>query len=381
MSQTKVEAPFVEGGGGTNFKNLIINGNFEVAQRSTSAVTAGNGTFTTVDRWKTFTGNLGGAYTTQQKSNSLADQATTGQQNYLEIKCTTTDSSVDSNAYSMVRQHVEASSYLQSKLRYGTSDAQKLTLSFWFKSNLTGTHSMSWYYNGSTDGNTTYYYPFNFTVSSADTWEKKIITIPAPPTSYGSINAGNATGGLLNINLQIGANYQDPAGSWTGNVAYASEDVPNFFTSTNNNILITAIQLEVGDDASDFENIPFDVQFNRCCRYYWKPVQGNASTNEYVALGDFYSSTQVDIDFRHITPMRTQPTVEQGSGTDYFKYYYGNTANGTVDGAWTYWIGNEHISSLYATASDAVGTSNGGKACRVLASTEASAYIALNAEL
>jgi len=381
MSQTKVEAPFVEGGGGTNFKNLIINGNFEVAQRSTSAVTAGNGTFTTVDRWKTFTGNLGGAYTTQQKSNSLADQATTGQQNYLEIKCTTTDSSVDSNAYSMVRQHVEASSYLQSKLRYGTSDAQKLTLSFWFKSNLTGTHSMSWYYNGSTDGNTTYYYPFNFTVSSADTWEKKIITIPAPPTSYGSINAGNATGGLLNINLQIGANYQDPAGSWTGNVAYASEDVPNFFTSTNNNILITAIQLEVGDDASDFENIPFDVQFNRCCRYYWKPVQGNASTNEYVALGDFYSSTQVDIDFRHITPMRTQPTVEQGSGTDYFRYYYGQTANGTVDGAWTYWIGNEHISSLYATASDAVGTSNGGKACRVLASTEASAYIALNAEL
>ncbi len=381
MTQTKVEAPFVEGGGGTNFKNLIINGNFEIAQRSTSAVAAGNGTFTTVDRWKTFTGNLGGAYTTQQKSNSLADQATTGQQNYLEIKCTTTDTSIDANAYSMVRQHVEASSFLQSKLRYGTSDAQKLTLSFWFKSNLTGTHSMSWYYNGSTDGNTTYYYPFNFTVSSADTWEKKIITIPAPPTNYGSINAGNATGGLLNINLQIGANYQDPAGSWTGNVAYASEDVPNFFTSTDNNILITAIQLEVGDDASDFENIPFDVQFNRCCRYYWKPVQGNASTNEYVALGDFYASTQIDIDFRHITPMRTQPTVEQGSGTDYFKYYYGNTANGTVDGAWTYWIGNEHISSLYATASDAVGTSNTGKACRVLASTEASAYIALNAEL
>ena len=63
------------------------------------------------------------------------------------------------------------------------------------------------------------------------------------------------------------------------------------------------------------------------------------------------------------------------------RYYYGQTANGTVDGAWTYWIGNEHISSLYATASDAVGTSNAGKACRVLASTEASAYIALNAEL
>ena len=139
--------------------------------------------------------------------------------------------------------------------------------------------------------------------------------------------------------------------------------------------------MEFGDAKTPFEYIPHDVQLNRCCRYYLKPVQGNASTNEYVALGDFYATNQVDIDFRHITPMRAQPTVEQGSGTDYFKYYYGNTANGTVDGAWTYWIGNEHISSLYATASDAVGTSNTGKACRVLVSTEANAYIALSAEL
>jgi hypothetical protein len=320
MSQTKVEAPFVEGGGGTNFKNLIINGDFQIAQRSTSAVTAGNGTYTTVDRWKTFTGNLGGAYTTQQKTNSLADNATTGQQRYLEIKCTSTDSSVDSNAYAMVRQHVEASPYLQSKLRYGTSDAQKLTLSFWFKSNLTGTHSMSWYYNGSTDGGTTYYYPFNFTVSSANTWEKKIITIPAPPTSYGSINVGSyaATGGLLNINLQIGANYQDPAGSWTGNVAYASEDVPNFFTSTDNNILITAIQLEVGDDASDFEYIPFDVQLQRCQRYYEKSYNysvapGTSSTYEGTHLAELLAdgtTTRIKIlDSRFSVRKRAAPTM------------------------------------------------------------------------
>jgi len=319
MSQTKVEAPFVEGGGGTNFKNLIINGNFDIAQRSTSAVTAGNGTYTTVDRWKTFTGNLGGAYTTQQKTNSLADNATTGQQRYLEIKCTSTDSSVDSNAYSMVRQHVEASPYLQSKLRYGTSDAQKLTLSFWIKTNLTGTHSMSWYYNGSTDGGTTYYYPFNFTVSSADTWEKKIITIPAPPTSYGSINVGAtaATGGLLNINLQIGANYQDPAGSWTGNVAYASEDVPNFFTSTDNNILITAIQLEVGDDASDFEYIPFDVQLQRCMRYC--NVMNGVGGGNYGTLAPGYvtASTQGYFTVVHPVPMRAAPSESTSADSDF----------------------------------------------------------------
>ena len=313
MSQTKVEAPFVEGGGGTNFKNLIINGNFEVAQRSTSAVTAGNGTFTTVDRWKTFIGNLGGAYTTQQKSNSLADQATTGQENYLEIKCTSTDSSVHTQAYSMIRQHVEATSDLQSRLRYGTSDAQKLTLSFWIKTNLTGTHSMSWYYNGSTDGNTTYYYPFNFTVSSANTWEKKIITIPAPPTSYGSINAGNATGGLLNINLQIGSDYQDPAGSWTGNVAYASEDVPNFFTSTDNNILITAIQLEVGDDASDFEDVPRDVQLQRCKRFYeFIQYEGQVATMAATSTSAAYARIECSVEKR-ADPTVTLPTAGQST--------------------------------------------------------------------
>jgi len=313
MSQTKVEAPFVEGGGGTNFKNLIINGNFEIAQRSTSAVAAGNGTFTTVDRWKTFTGNLGGAYTTQQKTNSLADQATTGQENYLEIKCTTTDSSVHAQAYSMIRQQVEASSYLQSKLRYGTSDAQKLTLSFWFKSNLTGTHSMSWYYNGSTDGNTTYYYPFNFTVSSADTWEKKVITIPAPPTSYGSINAGNATGGILNINLQIGADYQDPAGSWTANVAYASEDVPNFFTSTDNNILITGIQIEVGDDASDFEHLPNDVQLRRCQRYFTK--FGGDDAYSPFGSGMWRTGTVASLILTFPTKMNHEPTMTIANAT------------------------------------------------------------------
>ena len=334
MSQTKVEAPFVEGGGGTNFKNLIINGDFQIAQRSTSAVTAGNGTFTTVDRWKTFTGNLGGAYTTQKKSNSLADQATTGQENYLEIKCTSTDSSVHSQAYAMIRQQVEATSYLQSKLRYGTSDAQKLTLSFWIKTNLTGTHSMSWYYNGSTDGNSTYYYPFNFTVSSADTWEKKIITIPAPPTSYGSINAGNATGGLLNINLQIGSDYQDPAGSWTGNIGYASPDVQNFFTSTDNNILITAIQLEVGDDASEFEHLPFDIQLTRCLRYYYDLAStGLISSGEptYICNCSYWNSGQV-FGFVHFpTVMRAEPTLTTTNATNTFYAYVNGSGDGLDD--------------------------------------------------
>ena len=346
---------------GVNFKNIIINGNFQIAQRSTSAETAGNGTFTTVDRWKTFTGNLGGAYTTQQKTNSLADQATTGQENYLEIKCTSTDSSVASNAYAMIRQQVEATSDLQSRLRYGTSDAQKLTLSFWFKSNLTGTHSMSWYYNGSTDGNSTYYYPFNFTVSSANTWEKKIINIPAPPTSYGSINAGNNTGGLLNINLQIGSDYQDPAGSWTANIAYSSEDVPNFFTSTDNNIHITGIQLEVGDDASDFEYVPRDVQLQRCQRYcFVNHLYSGVGATGGAGSGQCNSTTRADIPYHFPTTMRAIPTVSVSDATKLRVQHAGTVTtlssfSGEGDGT----NGSFHTAMLYCTVSSGLTAGRG----------------------
>jgi hypothetical protein len=376
MSQTKVEAPFVENN--LHFKNLLINGDFAIAQRATAATAAGNGTYTTVDRMKTYLGNTSGAYTTAQTALSAADQATTGQVFALDIQCTTADTSVASNAYVMVRQHIEAKNCQH--LLYGSSAAKTLTLSFYVKSNLTGTTTGCIIKNDST----AQAFLFEYTINSANTWEKKVIKI-TPPTNGGTINNDNGEGLIVQWNLHIGSAYLGGSNlTWDEtNSYYGTTNTLNVLSSTDNDLFIAGMQLEVGDVASEFEHLPFDVQLTRCCRYYWRPVQGNASTSEYVGLGDFYSSTQVDTDFRHITPMRTQPTLDQGTGTDYYKYYYGQTADGTVDGAWTYWIGNEHISSIYATASDAVGTSNAGKACRIIAQTTggANAYIALNAEL
>jgi hypothetical protein len=376
MSQTKVEAPFVENN--LHFKNLLINGDFAIAQRATAATAAGNGTYTTVDRMKTYLGNTSGAYTTAQTALSAADQATTGQVFALDIQCTTADTSVASNAYVMVRQHIEAQNCQH--LLYGSSAAKTLTLSFYVKSNLTGTTTGCIIKNDSTAQS----FLFEYTINSANTWEKKVIKV-TPPTNGGTINNDNGEGLIVQWNLHIGSAYLGGSNlTWDEtNSYYGTTNTLNVLSSTDNDLFIAGMQLEVGDVASEFEHLPFDVQLTRCCRYYWRPVQGNASTSEYVGLGDFYSSTQVDTDFRHITPMRTQPTLDQGTGTDYYKYYYGQTADGTVDGAWTYWIGNEHISSIYATASDAVGTSNAGKACRIIAQTTggANAYIALNAEL
>jgi len=377
MTQTKVEAPFVENN--RPFRNLVINGDMQIAQRATSATTAVSNTYNTVDRWKPVF-SMDGAFTMAQSALSAADIATTGHQYALDIQCSTADTSIAAGQFAWVAHLVEANNCRESL--YGSDNAKSLTISFWVKSNLTGTTCGMVAKEDSTYTQA----PFEFTINSANTWEHKTVTIPANAAikaSAGAISYDNGVGLYLAFHLAIGGNYDNGTNlTWaTGGASYSTTNQLNFLSSTSNDLFITGVQMEFGGTATDFEHLPTDVQFNRCCRYYWKPVQGNASTNEYVALGDFYASAQVDIDFRHITPMRTQPTVEQGSGTDYFKYYYGNTANGTVDGAWTYWIGNEHISSLYATASDAVGTSNTGKACRVLTSTEASAYIALSAEL
>ena len=378
MTQTKVEAPFVENS--RPFRNLIINGDMQIAQRGTSQTGVANNAsegYNTLDRFAlNFYGNEGGAATVSQDTTVPSDTTYGKFSKSIKIDVTTADTSIGTTGSHALQQNIEASFLHHSGWDY-TNSSSKITLSFWARSVKAGDYCVNLQ---ATDA--TRYFVAQYTLV-ANTW--KHVEVVVPGDSNLVFNDDNGEGLQVRWMLSTGADRDGAtAGSWFApgsDYFQSTSSQVNFFDSTDNNFFLTGVQLEVGDAATNFEHLPFDIQFNRCCRYYWKPVQGNASTNEYVALGDFYATNQVDIDFRHITPMRTQPTVEQGSGTDYFKYYYGNTANGTVDGAWTYWIGNEHISSLYATASDAVGTGNAGKACRVLASTEASAYIALNAEL
>ena len=380
MSQTKVEAPFVENN--RPFRNIIINGDMQVAQRATSTTGVANDSdegYNSLDRFGLYYyGNEGGAATMSQDTTVPSDTSYGVQRQSLKIDVTTADTSLGSTGIIALKHTVEAQ-YIHHSGWDFTSSSSNITLSFWARSVKAGTYCVL--FRGH-DASGERYFVKEYTLV-ADTW--KHVEMVVPGDSNLVFNADNGEGLEMRWILAAGDDRNDAtADTWFApgsDYDNSTSNQVNFYDSTSNNFFLTGVQLEVGDQATNFEHLPFDVQFTRCCRYYWKPVQGNVSTNEYVALGDFYSSTQVDIDFRHITPMRTQPTVEQGSGTDYFRYYYGQTANGTVDGAWTYWIGNEHISSLYATASDAVGTSNAGKACRVLASTEASAYIALNAEL
>jgi hypothetical protein len=305
MSQTKVEAPFVENN--LHFKNLLINGDFAIAQRATTATAAGNGTYTTLDRMKTYLGNTSGAYTTAQTALSAADQATTGQVFALDIQCTTADTSVASNAYVMVRQHIEAKNCQH--LLYGSSAAKTLTLSFYVKSNLTGTTTGCIIKNDSTAQS----FLFEYTINSANTWEKKVIKV-TPPTNGGTIDNNTGEGLIVQWNLHIGSAYLGGSNlTWDEtNSYYGTTNTLNVLSSTDNDLFIAGMQLEVGDVASEFEHLPFDVQLRRCQRYFYRTPDGGyagvSATYQHLGNGYMHASTNFIGHIVFPEVMRAAPT-------------------------------------------------------------------------
>ena len=247
------------------FKNLVINGDMKIAQRATSATTAVNGSYQTLDRWR-FYESTDGTYTTAQTALSLADQATTGGQTHaLDIQVTGADTSIASGQFAFVIQFIEAQNCQH--LKFGTSSAVDLTLQFYVKSNLTGT-TCGWI---SKEDSTFCQAPFEFTINSANTWEKKVVTIPANAVIQASASAvanDNGAGIGVAFALALGSDFNNGTNlTWeAGGASYSTGNQINFMNSTSNDLFITGVQLEVGSGASDFEHLPHDVSLERCRR-------------------------------------------------------------------------------------------------------------------
>jgi hypothetical protein len=330
MSQTKVEAPFVANN--ANFKNLIINGDMQIAQRTASATASGGNSiaYTTLDRFG-FTNSLNGGYTSAQTALSAADQATTGQVKTLDIQCTTADTSILAADYAAVQQKIEAQNCQH--LLWGTSAAKKLTVSFYIKSNLTGTTCGTIVKNDST----TYYYPFEFTINSANTWEKKSVVIEPDSNiqaSAGAIANDNGVGLQLFINLTLGSNLTGGTNrTWTTSEKYATSNQLNFLSSTDNDLFLTGVQLEVGDQATDFEHLPIDIQLQRCRRYFQMFSNTHLDTaydNEGLFTGTLYTNSAIYGHFQLNPNMRTTPALYEVNGTNYYVAYT-NNSNDTFD--------------------------------------------------
>jgi len=301
------------------FRNLLANGDMAIAQRGTSfSLTNGNSQFP-VDRFKIFTeGSF--AYTVSQSTDVPTGK---GFSKSLKVDVTTGNASPNSASQTILQTNLEGQ-FLQ-HLCKGTSDAKKLTLSFYVKCTATGNLQVNLrdLDNGRIIANT-------FTINSADTWEFKTITF-AGDTS-GAFDNDNASSLRLGFMLGTGTDYKGGAvpTSWEAfsNTDKNAGDTLNFSSSASNDFFITGVQLEVGDTATDFEHLPHDVQLKRCERYYEVIVDAADGVGLQVVgiSGNTFKSDQINMPIHFKTEKRaTSGTLEYVSGSYYDMRTHTNT--------------------------------------------------------
>ena len=241
-----------------NFRNIIINGDMSVSQRSTSASSITSSGYHSIDRFQTSASSIG-TWTQSQSTDVPTGQ---GFAKSLKMDCTSADASPAASDNLIIIQKFEGQNLQY--LKKGTSSAEQLTLSFWVKSNKTGT-----YIAGLHDRDNSRIVSKSYTISSADTWEKKTITFPADTT--GAFDNDNA--GSLDIQMWLAAGSDFSGGTlattWQSQTnANRAVGQVNLADSTSNEWYITGVQLEAGTTASDFEFLPVDVNRERCLRYF-----------------------------------------------------------------------------------------------------------------
>ena len=261
MALTRIPAPAIADVREPNFRNIVINGNMSVSQRSTSQASITSSGYYTLDRARTAINN-GGTWTQSQSTEVPSGQ---GFATSLKMDCTTADSSLSSGDYLHVQYPIEAQNLQY--LNYGTNSAQTLTLSFWVRSNKTGTYCICL----QKSDNTRYDYVAEYSISSADTWEKKTIII-APDSNIkaagGAIDNNNGEGFKLKFTL-LSSGRTGTNNTWNSSTpADATSNQVNLADSTSNEWYITGVQLEAGSVATDFEVVPYGQNLERCQRYY-----------------------------------------------------------------------------------------------------------------
>jgi len=324
----------VQGDLGISFKNRIINSNMVIDQRNAGASvtpTNGNGEYT-LDRWA-FQFSQASKFTVQQNAGSVTPPA--GFTNYLGVTSSSAYSIAISD-YFTVYQPIEG--FNISDLGWGTANAKTVTLSFWVRSSLTGTFGGALGNSGSGGSRS---YPFSYSISSANTWEQKSITITGDTS--GTWLSTNGWGIAVQFGLGVGSNYTGTAGAWVGALDFSSTGATSVVGTNGATWYITGVQLEVGTQATTFTTAggSYGAELALCQRYYFKSNMGPDATK----LGSIYNTSlnRAFIQYDFHTTMRTTPSISYtlGTGTlnyeylspDYAQIYVNITANAVNIGA------------------------------------------------
>ena len=280
----------LNGGSLAGARNRIINGDMRIDQRNAGASKTVTDASYTLDRWRPVTESTGSVYSVQQNAGSVTPP--TGFTNYLGVTTLSAQTVSGTNTYT-ISQLIEG--FNVADLGWGAANASSVTLSFWVRSSLTGTFGGS--FQNSAENRS---YPFTYSISAANTWEQKTITVPGDTT--GTWVTNNGIGLRINFGLGVGATRSGTASAWAASDFRSATGATSVVGTNGATFYITGVQLEPGSVATPFERRSYGQELALCQRYFFR----NNSNNLAAAWGAMYNTTSGRVwSPMHVT-MRTQ---------------------------------------------------------------------------
>jgi len=306
----------IVGAGGWAMRNRIINGDMRIDQRNAGASVNSNSATNPylTDRWRSFASTGSGQFSAQQSTT-----APSGFSNSL-LFTALASTSVGASDMFCFRQPIEGLNCAD--LGFGTASAQTVTLSFWIRSSLTGTFGGAIANNSANRS-----YPFSYTISAANTWEYKTITVTGDTT--GTWATDNTTGINVWFGLGVGSAKSGTAGAWAGADYRSATGAASVVGTSGATLNITGVQLEKGSYATPFDFRPYGAELALCQRYYEQanyPAFGNC----IYGAGSWQSTGNVTIPYK---------TVKRGSTTTSV------TLAGSIDNCASVSLGNDVFDS------------------------------------
>jgi hypothetical protein len=285
--------------GGSNnvtMRNRIINGAMVIDQRNAGvAYTNSNQSIYGLDRWRSY--GLTSAVLTIQQSTT----APTGFSNSQSVTVTTSTTANDGGGLS---QMIEGNNLFD--FAWGTSSGVAVTASFWVRASVIGTYNLFIRFYGST---ASYYYVATYTVSVANTWEQKTISISAPP-----VGAGAFTAALNTVYIEFrpvisssGNTTLATANTWSTSTASKTSGCVDLASNSGATFYITGVHLEAGTTASPFEYRQYGTELILCQRYYQRTTQNGSTSTGIVSATNYGTASAFGV-YNFKVPMRTAPT-------------------------------------------------------------------------
>ena len=338
------------------FRNRIINGDMRIDQRNNgAAVTINNagGLQYSVDRFSGYnaTSATEGIFTLQQDSDVPAGA---GFSNSLKATVTTADASLGATQEYVIAQRIEG--FNVADLGLGTAAAAQITLSFWVRSSVTGTFGGS-LVNSALNRS----YPFSYSISSANTWEKKTITLTGDTS--GTWLTTNGTGLQVTWGLGAGSTRSGTPGAWAGSLFLSVTGATNLMATSGATFYLTGVQLEAGSVATPFERRPYGTELALCQRYFRK-----GTINGGGVFGGSGGSIPI-IGWAYPVTMRSAPTMVWISG--------GNTSNGNA----SYNITGVLVANAYTDSVQILWAQSGSSGANTQGAMTTAAVSSFSAEL